>query len=549
MSSGGGARSLDALLISTPKHKADQEGAKCFARHLYANPTNPFICPVLALAVAVFTRCTKHDPTQSSNSTAPPNYRIFDGNRSESRFSEALVRAIASLSDEDLTKIGGKKEDIGTHSVRKGAASHCTGMMNGPSAVQIFLRAGWSLGAVQDRYLFAGAGGDQLTGRVLSGLPFNHADFTSLPPHFDRVGLALVRWQTVLPIYDRLPETFKRALPYLLASICYHHNWLRGNLKPDHPLFASYLFASISFDELQSLKSHIFAGHSRCSKTDMHATGIPTHLVISHAVIGVTEQTKILRDELIAKCKELPNELTSALLSKFSINGAIPVTMDDMTALMNSLVTQMRAEMRSAATATVLPTSSTLVPLEPTADPRFNLWMWKGRMHMVPEGWLFPSTTMKETWNLWHFGHVQDRVRPLRYLKKVDLQSDTQVTLWSKTAGVMGVLADTMVAMDMAAAAEDVTKWSADESSVAFDNAVVRLIEEVDEGATHGRGRWMEMTIGTVYKKLKHRLGDRRKERKRKREQARPSARRRVASNVLPSAESDEADSNRQRVE
>ena len=279
----------------------------------------------------------------------------------------------------------------------------------------------------------------------------------------------------------------------------------------------------------------------------MQATGIPTHLVISHAVTGVAEQTKILKDELIAKCKELPMELTTALLSKFSINGAIPITMDDMTALMNSLVTQMRVEMRSVVTTTVLPPSSTLVPLDPTADPRFNLWMWKGRMHMVPEGWLFPSTTMKEMWNLWHFGHVQDRVRPLRYLKKVDLQSNTQVTLWSKTAGVMGVLADTMVAMDMAAAAEDVTRWSADESSVAFDNAVVRLIEEVDEGATHGRGRWMEMTIGTVYKKLKHRLGDKRKEKKRKREEARPAARRRVVSGAIPSAE--EADSNRQRVE
>ena len=39
-----------ALLISTPKHKGDQEGVKCFARHVYANPSCPSICPVLALA-------------------------------------------------------------------------------------------------------------------------------------------------------------------------------------------------------------------------------------------------------------------------------------------------------------------------------------------------------------------------------------------------------------------------------------------------------------------------------------------------------------------
>lgn len=44
----------DSLLISTPKTKADQEGIKCFARHLYANPTQPVICPVLALAIVTF---------------------------------------------------------------------------------------------------------------------------------------------------------------------------------------------------------------------------------------------------------------------------------------------------------------------------------------------------------------------------------------------------------------------------------------------------------------------------------------------------------------
>ena len=55
----------NSLLISTPQSKSDQEGEKCFARHLYANPLNPIICPVLALAVLVFTRIAKHDPAHS----------------------------------------------------------------------------------------------------------------------------------------------------------------------------------------------------------------------------------------------------------------------------------------------------------------------------------------------------------------------------------------------------------------------------------------------------------------------------------------------------
>jgi hypothetical protein len=111
----------DSLLISTPKHKGDQEGVRCFARHLFANPLNPFICPVLALAIVTFTRVLKHAPqTEQASSSALPNYRVFDGAHSEQRFSEALGRAITSLPVSDQPRLGGDKKQLGTHSVRKG---------------------------------------------------------------------------------------------------------------------------------------------------------------------------------------------------------------------------------------------------------------------------------------------------------------------------------------------------------------------------------------------------------------------------------------------
>ena len=47
--------------------------------------------------------------------------------------------------------------EIGTPSFRKGVATF------GPSPISIFLRAGWSLGAVTARYIFAGQGGDQVS--------------------------------------------------------------------------------------------------------------------------------------------------------------------------------------------------------------------------------------------------------------------------------------------------------------------------------------------------------------------------------------------------
>ena len=108
----------DALLITTPKHKGDQEGVKCFARHLFANPLCPEICPVLALAVLTFARTLRHDPS-SDDGAAPPNFRIFDGPNSTARFSDTLQRCITRLPDGNAALLGAEKKHLGTHSVRE----------------------------------------------------------------------------------------------------------------------------------------------------------------------------------------------------------------------------------------------------------------------------------------------------------------------------------------------------------------------------------------------------------------------------------------------
>ena len=503
----------DALLISTPKHKADQEGAKCFARHLYANPTQPVICPVLALAVIVFTRCIKHDSALPADSTARPSFRVFDGAFSEARFSEVLSRCINKLPECEQLQLGGEKKQLGTHSVRKGASTYCTSMINGPSTVQVFLRAGWSLGNVQDRYLFAGAGGDQLTGRALSGLPFNDSSFASLAPHFSSEQLERIRWPTILPLYSRLPETFKRALPYLLASICYHESWLRSSLPAHHPLLNTHLFAS---GELSALRAHVFTGRSRCPLTGMVATGVPPHLVLSNEMSAVAQQTEVLKRELLDRCGQLPAELASVLLSRFSINGAIPVTLDDIKTLLNNAVSQMRTELRDAIpTATA---SSSLSSAIADDDPRFSMHPWKdGTLRMVPEGWRLPVVDVKATWHLWHYGHVEDRIRPLRRLRMADLQK-ADIAQWSKANGVVAAVAGEMVEMKVVEAAVDVTKLSAEASSTAFDAAIVRLMEKVRQGSTRGRGRWMEMTPATLYNHLKGLRQQQKERRKRRRE-------------------------------
>jgi hypothetical protein len=115
-------------------------------------------------------------------------------------------------------------------------------------------------------------------------------------------------------------------------------------------------------------------------------------------------------------------------------------------------------------------------------------------------------------WNLWYFGHLADKIRPLRCLKKFDLASGAQITLWAKTSGVMKAISQVMFDMKLVAAVEDVLTLAAADSSAFFDRAIVQLMEQVRSGSTQERGRWMEMSVPTLYAHVQ-------KARKRRREE------------------------------
>ena len=133
----------DALGIIFAHMKNDQLGERPRdARHIYANPICPEICPILSLGIyfLVF-------PTMEN--------KLFPGGGQSERYRRNLM---ILLHEEDaqreLASRGLKAEDIGTHSARKGAATFCSsGSTACPSATAIHLRAGWSLGGVQNTYL------------------------------------------------------------------------------------------------------------------------------------------------------------------------------------------------------------------------------------------------------------------------------------------------------------------------------------------------------------------------------------------------------------
>ena len=101
------------------------------------------------------------------------------------------------------------------------------------------MRAGWSLGSLQDRYIFGGAGGDQLVGRTVCGLPISDLRFSSLPPHLSSIYMENMErygWENVIDRYHDYPDCFRRVIPYLFSSIVFHFDWLKANLHSNHPL-------------------------------------------------------------------------------------------------------------------------------------------------------------------------------------------------------------------------------------------------------------------------------------------------------------------------
>jgi hypothetical protein len=198
----------DAMRIFFANTKTDQQGnqqAK-YPRHIYANPGDWVVCPIFALAMYL----------TSFNTPLDNNSHLFPGKNQFKRFSR-LLRDCLMAHEMDLLEIGIRWQDIGTHSIRKGAATYASSSPGGPSAASISVRAGWTMGRVRNIYIRYEAGGDMFVGRCLACLPLLLAEFSASPAHFVRTqGLAHNFVDGVSAIWI---QTTKRAIYPMLVDI------------------------------------------------------------------------------------------------------------------------------------------------------------------------------------------------------------------------------------------------------------------------------------------------------------------------------------------
>ena len=416
--------------------------------------------------------------------------KLFTEDRID-RFGELLL---VMLKDENLIPkdqdLGASREDLGSHSNRKGAASFLCGLSVCLSAVNIYLRAGWSVGAVQDRYIFAGPGGDQIVGRCVAGLPINNRDFTTLPPHFTRAGLEIVRdigFEQFVEGYNEIPGGFQRVIVMLLASVIFHFNFLRSELQPDHPLWSQLMFtktvttkkSGVTYRNVyEALKGHVICGRDRCPDTGMQATGIPTHILIANQVSDLRDIVENKFSELSSTVTSLaesmnrrmdalecamPNELFKMLMEHFKVDGVAPVNMADIQQLLDvrqqEILDRLEQILKQNAVGNgpVVSQTSLTCNGSSSVSPRdsgviYKYFSWGGKLRrLVPQGFIFPKVDVKTMWNLWYFGHSGQQIHPYKELCNFldDLSSNRDKERYSRAKKVMSFLEDEMLTQNL----------------------------------------------------------------------------------------------------
>jgi hypothetical protein len=350
----------------------------------------------------------------------------------ESRFSKYLTNLCLEKENE-LVGMGMVIGTVGTHSFRKGIATFLSGMIGGPGPIAIYLRAGWSWGPVQSRYILEGEGGDQVCGRAATGLSLISPEVSSLPPHFAVSGdnndsiLTLTEWEQILPGYSSFyPKSFRPVIPFLLASLVFHQSYLAEKLPRNHALFTQRVWTS---GILTRLKDKVLTGCGKNEVSKLCATGIPPFVMIAKEVADLRRELTLMNHTMTANINNLPEQLKRVMLENFRVDDVLPLTLQDIQRLLSSLKLEIISALASQITSNSIlntPSTTTSRPLPPGAYLDNNGYLqftWGNRLHPVPEDFVFPrvGVTARTLWDLWYDGDKNERYLPYRKFRGFDI--------------------------------------------------------------------------------------------------------------------------------
>lgn len=251
------------------------------------------------------------------------------------------------------------------------------------------------------RYILNCEGGDQLCGRAATGLPLTDSDFAVLPPHFAGPVVTPEEWDEILPGYATFfPGNFKPVLPFLVASLAYHLDFLRENLPANHLFRHSRLWLS---NKLTVWKPHVLTGNGHNNASKLSATGIPPHVLLANELVKTKKELSEFRALILDKIEKLPEEVKIVMLDNFRIDGVVPLTPGQIHSMFSDLESRFIATVtaqheamqqnwhRHAAMIGAVVDPGGVLDIGANATGGYASFHWGGRFHPVPAGFRFPK--------------------------------------------------------------------------------------------------------------------------------------------------------------
>ncbi|OWZ00907.1 hypothetical protein PHMEG_00027803 [Phytophthora megakarya] len=282
----------DALCIYFAHMTNDLRGTRPRdPRHVYANPISPEIGLILALGKSY----AFHDIVSLQLLRVCFEKQVYIGlPMGLIPTTLTFIRAMMSTNDLEKPLISVQSYSVVELQLTTLERIRCAkehqltanrGRRLAPPSVAVHLRAGWSMGGVQDRYHRHDAAGDMFVGRTVSGHPVLQPEFAILPPHFTTSDEEVQRAKEIY--FPGLPQIVGFVAKFALASLIYHIDFLRQKLSNDHPLFQSPLFTDAEL--IPQLRSRV-----QCDSNngEMQPTGVPPHVKILSELLSVRSEVK-----------------------------------------------------------------------------------------------------------------------------------------------------------------------------------------------------------------------------------------------------------------
>ncbi len=450
--------------------------------------------------------------------------RLFNGSDQNKRYYYILLDALENI-PEDIN-LGCERCDIGTHSNRKFAESTTVSKLDGPSRTQVALRAGQSVGKTQDSYFFQEDEADAFVGRTVAQLELDEHEFDVLPPHFSTTAASQLYhlWPQYLPGYESYPSPFKRVIPFLFASLVYHHR--EGNLlrllPRDHPLFALHIFTDP--DIMTRWGHEVIIAFGSSSAANITADGVPSLVKLDRKINKSALKQAEFHQEMRSEFKsnfmdlktvvsrlnnainEIPQVVERNLLDRFNIDGVLPLNMNDIRGILdersshNLAAIERLIDSKLSALAVSLPAPAQAPEPVMEEEPiQAELFHYDGADHRVPRGFSFPSYSLSVMWELWFFGNPSLRIGPYRFIvREHDLVCSCKhdKTKFTRTKHVMGLLTTAAIDKGLISSADDITR---NNSSHIYNEIYPDFIATVYKNIPR---KGQETNINTIYNKL-----------------------------------------------